>query len=247
MLPFSTINQYGNQITNWYTGTEVLAYDSKIYKNTAFTDYTGKTITSIQNVYGVAGVMPTIGTQTFQYGTGINLNRGSIGNIGLSPGYLSGSWCVDFWVAYTTIGNTNDFLPFYPLMNDNNATGGTLLEFQSNSGTKYFSVFQNSVFLKTATVYLNELRTPTYNHFAIQYNFSTKTLYLYINGVLKITFTSLNYTVPNTTYNGFIWGNYGTRSSSAACIERYRIRTGVYFSPTGFSPDDSTLYPGSPL
>lgn len=247
MLPFPTMNQFGNKVLKWYTGNEVIAYDSAIYDNKGFTDYTGKEITSYSTVYGQSGVMPTLGTLEGKYGTGINMNRGSIGNVGLSPNYLSGSWCVDFWVAYSTLGTQNDFLPFYPLMNDNNATGGTNLEFQCHSTAKYLSVYQSGVWLKTGNTYLNELISSNYNHFCMQFDNSTKTLYVFVNGVLKFTFTGLNYSLPTTTHNGFVWGNYASRSTSSAVIERYRIRTGMYFSNTGFSTSDSYLYPGTQL
>lgn len=260
MIPFARISQYGNRFTTWYTGTELIAYDSNIFNASGFRDYTGKTISVLSTVYGTVGVAPTIGTQTdLDYGVGINLNRGSIGAVSqISTSYLPGDWICDFWVKYTSVGSTvNDFLAFYPLMNDKNASG-TSYEFQSRGDTRYFAAYYNNgstgVYQATASTYLTELRDAKWHHFCIQYNSTAKTLYVYIDGVVKIIFTSLTpVQVTGTTHNGFIWGNYQSRSSSAACIDRYRLRTGNYVPQSGavgdtaFSPSSLYLYPGTKL
>jgi len=261
MLPFPQLVEYGNTVIHkdWYDGVDLVAWDSSLFNSTGFTDYTGKTISVITNVYGQGGTIPTIGTQTdLSYGHGVNMNRGSIGAASnqVSTSYLTGNWMCDFWVKYTTIGTQNDFLPFYPLMNDINASGGRAYEFQSRSDTKFFAAYYNNgssgVWVQTSNTYLNELKTGTWHHFCMQYTASTSTLNVYVDGIIRITFTGYTpVAVTNTTHNGFLWGNYLGRSTASACVERYRLRTGNYvpsvgtIGSTAFTPDTQTLYPNS--
>lgn len=260
MIPFARISTYGNTVRNWYDGADLIAYDSAIYNNSGFTDYTGKSVTSLSTIYGSTGVLPSKGTQTdLSYGSGINLNRGSIGSINsISTTYLTQDWMCDFWVKYTTVGSVvNDFLPFYPLMNDTNQSGGRAYEFQSRSDTRYFAAYYNNgstgTYIQTASTYLTELRDGAWHHFCMQYKSSTQTFNLYIDGVVKVVFTSfVPVAVTSTTHNGFIWGNFQSRSSSTACIERYRLRTGNYvpfgaIGSTAFSVSSNYLYPGIKL
>ena len=260
MLPFPQLVEYGNTVIHkeWYDGVDLIAYDSSLFSQSGFTDYTGKTVSVITNPYGQTGSIPTKGTQTdLQYGTGINMNRGSIGaaNSQISTSYLTGDWMCDLWVKYTTIGSNNDYLPFYPLMNDSNGTGRAY-EFQSRSDTKYFAAYYNNgtsgTWVQTANTYLNELKTGSWHHFCMQYTVSTSTLNVYVDGIIKIIFTGYTpVAVSGTTHNGFLWGNYVGRSSASACVERYRLRTGNYvpsvgiIGSTAFNPDTQTLYPNS--
>lgn len=263
MLPFSRILEYGNEVVHkdWYDGVDLLAYDSSIYNSSGFVDYTGKNVSSFSTVYGVAGSLPTKGTQTgFDYGTGINLNRGSIGaaSTQISTSYLPNNWMVDFWVKFTTVGGTvNDYLPFFPLMNDNNGSGRAY-EFQSsNTGTNngtlgmYYNNGSVGTWVKNTPTYLTQFRDANWHHFSIQYTASSQTVNVYIDGVVVIQWTGVvPIAVSPTTHNGFIWGNYQGRSSSTCCIERYRLRTGNYVPSAlvgeqAFTPDSTTLYPGT--
>lgn len=243
MLPFPPLIQYGNiAAIRWYTGHEIVAYDSSIFNPSGFFDYTGKSMKVGKTVYNVTGnLSPTIGNEVMPYGSGINLNQGVISTyFSGAVGIFRSSWCLDFYVKQNqSVSGGTAYCPVN-FVNDNieTATGSGRLEINHLNVT---TVAQNSNTASYNGVVSSEIYISTdFYHYAIQY--FNKRFYIFKNGVLVENF---DFDINGTEWKDLaIFGNLyrGNPSSAYAIIERYRLRLGQYFDIAGF--DLNTIYPG---
>ncbi|AMM43812.1 structural protein [Pectobacterium phage vB_PcaM_CBB] len=243
MLPFPRMFEYGNTIARWYTGNEVIAYDSSIFNSNGFTDYAGNTMRVGNVVFQLNGTTPSLGIGS-PFGSGINLNQGYISTFkSTAQGIFTTSWCLDFYVKQNVV--VTDGVAYCPVIfvnsNISNQEFSTRFEIDHFSTTQ---VFQNSGgALYAGNVSSNVYISNVFYHYAIQY--LNGRLYFFKNGILVEEFS---FNITGTTWQDLaIIGNFGRANpqSSYAVIDRYRLRTGQYFDISGFNL--STIYPGTKI
>lgn len=244
MLPFPQLVKYSNIVQpTWYTGNEIVAYDSLIFSSSGFTDYTGKTMRVGNTVYNVTGnSYPSIGSEVMPYGHGINLNQGVISTyFPGAVGIFRDSWCLDFYIKQNTTVTGGTACCPVNFVNENIATAssGGRLELnhlnvtsvaQDSSTASYNGSISSQIYISTS-----------FYHYAIQY-FNNK-FYIFKNGILIENF---DFIIVGINWKDLaIFGNLyrGNPASTYAIIERYRLRSGQYFDISGFDPE--TIYPGT--
>lgn len=240
MFPLSIINEYGNTAvaSNWYKGTELVAWDSAIYNSNGFTDYTGKAISVGLGVASQSGtVLPSKSTQGFMYGDMLFLGHGAyIGtrNDVITNEVMSNDWCIDFWLKNDGIG-----FGVYPLISLPNVTTNTgsarlfITSTASNSGIVLIAANSAQV---NASAKWSQLFDGNVHHYGIQYIASTSQWRFYVDGVLQ---QALTLNIPLTTSRKDIC-LCSTATTYNAYVERYRLRSGQYF--TGSTFDTSNIY-----
>lgn len=240
MLPFAKLLEFGNTIERWYSGTELVVYDSNRFNPAGFIDYVGNSMRVGNVVFQNSGISPTAGTGS-PFGLGINLQTGYISTLKSSAlGVFINSWCMDYWVCQNMA--TTGGVAYCPLIFVN--TNISNQEFNTRFEIDHFSttnVYQNSSGPSyIGSISSTPLLSTTFYHYAIQY--LNGRLYFFKNGILIEDFT---FNITGTTWQDLaIIGNLGrgNPSTSRAIIDRYRLRTGQYFDVAGFDP--STIYPG---
>lgn len=235
----------------WYTGNELIAYDSYNFNPAGFTDYTGKPMSTGKVILNVTGELPNkFNDNSFQYGGGIRLGSSAsifLGSSRMAPTTLAAAWTLDFWVRCdvasteaSTVGFLNGFYLFFyqnfyspSPNNDSRLLIGPNVNFNGN-----ISLWNNTSNPRyNASNFDAELKGTSWVHFAITYNGSGTTRF-YVNGQLRrsAAFTLL---APTAAIEFGITG-YQQRGTQKMVIERYRFRSGNYFPANGF--DVNTIY-----
>ena len=252
MLPFPNLFEYGNQ--TWYTGTELIAWDSTVLKSimggTGSTkDYTGGTIQNTR--FSGTGVPCTLGdkSKAFQYGQGIKFTTGTaLYNRELNPAtWLTDSWTLDYWTYQSTINTqwlyqmNSIAISATPAMlsaGNNRFIIGSYYDSTTNASN--LGVWNNvgpsgSYFVGSA--YKNTWVSLKWVHVCIQYDSGTNTFYFYQDGVLVLQFV---YAIKAVSISTLYSGCSNPGSPGDICVERYRLRRGLQFSTSGFNL--GTLY-----
>lgn len=249
MLTAAGSSSSGPPAQKWYTGQEIIAYDSYNFKSAGFTDYTGKSVSCGSRVLGRDGSLPTyFNDNSFKYGKGILMNLNSsifVNNdsSGITASTFTSAWTLDFWVRTdTTPGSSNDFanalyLVLYPSISTAN-TASRLLIAPDGSNNYRVSVWNNSSTRSyTSGTFFDPLKRPKWAHFAITYN-GSNLIRFYINGAVVATGSVTILSSPSAAQFGI--AGYQQEGSQKMIIERYRFRSGNYFPANGF--DVNTIY-----
>lgn len=244
MFPLPRMLVYDNKKgPPWWQGTDLLAYDSSLFQSTSFVDYLNNTVLVESNPLGVSGNAPELSNQNHAYGKFIQMNSGAIGCATLGYQWMQTEFSLDYWVKYTKIGSDNR-LPLFPFSTNNN-TGGAAWYLQPRDGSATaLDVNNGSIWVTSSNNSFTYMKDNNFHHLAIQYRITpSKVMDLYVDGFLKLTLNLSSFTPPGSSSikNGYILGNYRTRSESYAAIERVRLRTGENFIGSSF--DMNTLYP----
>lgn len=254
MIPFARMLNYGNVL--WYTGTELIAWDSTglssiLGTTSSTTDYTGRTIQSTRTTG--SGALCSLGAveKGFEYGRGVTFSTNSaMYNRDLNPSvWLTSSWTLDYWTYQDSIDTQWNYsqnsiavsgTPGMLSAGNNRFVIGAY--YDSTTTASNLGVWNNvgasgSYFVQPED--RNTWVSTTWLHVCIQYDATTNTFYFYENGVLR---TQFNYTVLPVTLSSTIYcGCSNPGSPVPITIERYRLRSGVQFNLSGFSTSD--IYP----
>lgn len=237
MFPFPVMNQYGNVVNSrWYTGTELIAWDSKIYNNKGFTDYTGKQISVGLGVASQTGtLLPSVSNQVFGYGSMVHMGHGAyIGTIAdvIPNTVLSEDWCIDFWLK--NIGTGYGIYPLISLPDVKTHNQAARLYITSTASTSgIVSVAAGSGQVNAASKW-NTFFDTNVHHYCIQYIKSSGTWRFYCDGVLQEVLTlsiALNLTRKDITLSS-------TNTTYDAYVERYRLRSGRFYTTNTFNLND---------
>lgn len=223
MLPFSRMLEYGNEVIykDWYTGNELMAFDSLIVNPNGFTDYTGKNLLS-------SNVSKNNSTDLPFEGTGFKINSGwlrYVVNTFIGTRFTT-SWTLDYWLKneiYYADGNTLSYQNFYFATTISGDYFNRLgISFSSGNDSNKCTVWNNS---QSPVAYqangTNEVfRDTIWMHVALVYDDVLKRINLYKNGSI-VDYVSINISACS---GNLYCGPYG--ESTNYIFERYRLREG---------------------
>ncbi|AGX01920.1 hypothetical protein CF95_gp198 [Erwinia phage PhiEaH1] len=241
----------------WALGTEMLAWDSSIFRDTGFVDYTGKTlkVTSVIPTAGAAvpPLLPSLGAESFQYGKGVEMGHGSVATPPgtIAPGFVTSAWTVDYWKRdLDVLSPVNKHQPLIPLIvyPDLTVNGYWTNRLQCTLGyantARLVGIWNNQAAPRINGTKQNDAFYGTdWKHIAVMY--SGGKVYFFCNGVLIDTLT---YTILTPTGNqqvGIMSQSVANSPDVRGMVERYRLRAGALFPTTGFTADTATLYPSA--
>lgn len=245
--------KYHRPNTNWWTGEELIALDSSIFQQGAFTDHVGASMVSAGGGFGGNGTLPALAGQTdlpFD-GEGIRLQAAgfiatAVGS--MLPTVLSEDFTFDFWIKDTVVKSGRPL--FYPLLAyPSIAAGGSWpnrMLFGGGTGevgngpTSSLSLWNNDQYPRTWGAWTHNLNGTAWKHVALTYSKASGQSTLYVAGVRRGV---LNFTLLPLTGNMQLGiGSSPDQSTLAnhSIVERIRLRAGVHF--TGASIDLNSIY-----
>ncbi len=243
MLPFSRLIEYGNNVVHkpWYTGTDLLAFDSQNVKSSSFVEYTGKTMLASAatpasyNDFPVSGLTPQTGF--YLKDQWLRTASGSIPNTALTS-----AWTLDYWFKNEQMHSTGNLFGYYAILQSTGTTNYTsriLLSPGSSDNNNKVTLWNNTTTpaayqISTTNV---EFRNTSWTHVAFVYN-GTNTITIYINGLLYDTMSRAIAAPSGSTFFG-PWGSRNVNSDMTV-FERYRFRSGQIWT-TNFNIND--IYP----
>uniref|UniRef100_A0AB39CDY3 Tail fiber protein n=1 Tax=Pseudomonas phage HRDY3 TaxID=3236930 RepID=A0AB39CDY3_9VIRU len=220
------------RMKDWWNANDLVAFDSSLFNAAGFNDFNGNQIISTSRV---ANTLPFLGTESFKYGTGIDLNTTGALLANVAQGsVMTSPWTIDFWFKESA----NDLLTAWQLYCYQAVVGNYLMICPNNPTTTQMAIWNQSQNVAAGAQGWTVWKSNTaWRHSAVVYDGSK--LSFYIDGVLQgsITWTILSFSKPfGVSHRGF-WGYDVT--ASRIIIERYRMRAGAQFAGN-FNPD--TIY-----